>query len=158
MLQLNQNEIIIKAGKVHWWAYSGFMVTALFGLILLAISNWLGVMVFFFATLIGIHELVTYSNNEFIITNERIFATTGVFNTQSIEILISKVEGVTINQSLIGSILNFGTIKINGVGGTKEPIALIKSPYEFRKILNDSIKKSSDVSTKNLNNQTEKEN
>lgn len=146
MLQLNQNEIIIKAGQVHWWAYSGFIVTTLFGLILLSISNWLGIMVFFLALVIGIHELITYSNNEFIITNERIFATTGVFNTQSIEILISKIEGITINQSLIGSMLDFGTIKINGVGGTEEPIALIKSPYEFRKILNDNIKKSIDVS------------
>lgn len=123
-------------------------MTVLLGLIvaILSSSSGLEFMIFLFAFLIGIHEFITYGNNEFIITNQRIFATTGVFNTQSIEILISKVEGITINQSLIGSILDFGTIKINGVGGTKEPIALIKSPYEFRKILNDSIKKSSDVS------------
>ncbi len=36
-------------------------------------------------------------------------------------------------QSVLGRILGYGTIVINGTGGTKEPFKRIASPFDFRK-------------------------
>lgn len=104
-MQLNQDEIIIKESKVHWWAYSGFILSILVSIILMIFYDsavgW--IILLFCAIPIGIIEAIRYSNNEFIITNQRIIANTGMFNTRSIEMLINKIEGLTIEQSLVGS-------------------------------------------------------
>jgi uncharacterized membrane protein YdbT with pleckstrin-like domain len=46
---------------------------------------------------------------------------------------ISKIESVNVDQSILGRIFGYGTIKIIGTGGTTESFAKIKRPLEFRK-------------------------
>ncbi len=45
----------------------------------------------------------------------------------------SKIESVNVEQSILGKILGYGTIKIVGSGGTKEVFPRINNPLEFRK-------------------------
>jgi uncharacterized membrane protein YdbT with pleckstrin-like domain len=41
----------------------------------------------------------------------------------SVELLINKVEGIQVNQGILGRILGFGSITISGTGGTKNPFS-----------------------------------
>jgi uncharacterized membrane protein YdbT with pleckstrin-like domain len=46
---------------------------------------------------------------------------------------INKIESVNVDQSILGRILGYGTIKIIGTGGTNESFSKIKHPLQFRK-------------------------
>jgi len=73
-----------------------------------------------------------YSSAEFAVTNRRIIAKWGVISRHSIETNLDKVEGVTINQGILGSRLNYGSVIVRGTGGTGEPFPSISNPMAFR--------------------------
>ena len=72
-------------------------------------------------------------SSDFAVTNKRVMMKTGVFSTRSIELLLSKIEAITVEQSLGGRILGYGDIVVTGSGGTKETFPRIQSPLEFRR-------------------------
>ena len=70
--------------------------------------------------------------SEFAVTNKRVIFKTGVGSTHSIELLLSKVEAIAVNQTVMGRMLGYGEIDVTGSGGTRETFASIQSPYDFR--------------------------
>jgi hypothetical protein len=58
---------------------------------------------------------------------------------RSIEILPTKIEGITVNQGLVGRAWDYGTIVVSGTGGTKEPFKMITKPFDFRKQVQEQI-------------------
>jgi uncharacterized membrane protein YdbT with pleckstrin-like domain len=70
---------------------------------------------------------------EYAVTNKRVIVKVGVLQTRSVELLLGKVEGITVNQGLGGKLLGYGEIVITGSGGTRELFAGIQSPFEFRR-------------------------
>jgi uncharacterized membrane protein YdbT with pleckstrin-like domain len=71
--------------------------------------------------------------SEFVITNRRIIIKTGFIARNTFEMNLSKIESVNVDQSVMGRILNYGSITIIGSGGTKETFHKISRPLEFRK-------------------------
>jgi len=74
-----------------------------------------------------------YISTELAITNKRLIAKVGFISRKTIEINLSKVEGLRIEQGILGRMLNFGTIIVNGSGASHAPIVGISNPIEFRK-------------------------
>jgi uncharacterized membrane protein YdbT with pleckstrin-like domain len=72
-------------------------------------------------------------SSEFAVTNKRVIIKVGFISRRTIEINMSKVESVEVNQDIFGRVLNYGTIVVIGTGGTKEPFALIDDPLAFRR-------------------------
>ena len=72
-------------------------------------------------------------SSEFAVTNKRVIIKVGFISRRTIEINMSKVESVEVNQDIFGRVLNYGTIVVIGTGGTKEPFALIHDPLPFRR-------------------------
>jgi uncharacterized membrane protein YdbT with pleckstrin-like domain len=70
---------------------------------------------------------------EFAVTNRRVIIKLGFISRRTIEINMSKVESVEVNQDIFGRMFNYGTIVVIGTGGTKEPFALIDDPLAFRR-------------------------
>lgn len=71
--------------------------------------------------------------SEFVITNRRIIIKTGIIGRETFEMNLSKIESVNVDQSIMGRILNYGSITIIGSGGTKETFHKIAKPLAFRK-------------------------
>ncbi len=71
--------------------------------------------------------------SEFVITNRRIVIKTGFISRSTFEMNLSKIETVNVDQSVMGRILNYGSITIIGTGGTRELFHNIAKPMEFRK-------------------------
>jgi len=80
-----------------------------------------------------IAPLIDYLTSEFAITNKRIIIKVGFISRRTLELNLSKVESVTVDQSILGRILGYGTITVIGTGGTKEPFGDIREPLDFRK-------------------------
>jgi uncharacterized membrane protein YdbT with pleckstrin-like domain len=72
-------------------------------------------------------------SSEFAVTNRRVIVKVGLISRRTIEINMSKVESIEVNQDIFGRILNYGTILVIGTGGTKEPFDLISEPLAFRR-------------------------
>ena len=71
-------------------------------------------------------------SSEFAVTNKRVIIKLGVLNTRSIELLLPKIEGIEVTQSLTGRLFGYGEIIVTGSGGTKELFEGIQTPLDFR--------------------------
>lgn len=78
-------------------------------------------------------------SSEFAITNKRVLIKVGLVRRHSLELLLQKVEGIGVDQSVLGRILGYGTITVSGVGGTKESFRMISDPLEFRRQVQASL-------------------
>lgn len=91
------------------------------------------------------------SKTEMAVTNRRVLVKVGILSRRSIEIMLSKIESIRVDQSLAGRILGFGTIVVRGTGGTPEPFATIAHPLEFRLRVQEQIDKLPESRTANQN-------
>lgn len=71
--------------------------------------------------------------DEYAVTNRRIIVKTGLISRKTLEMNLSKIESVNVDQSIFGRLLGYGTITIIGTGGTRESFPNISEPLLFRK-------------------------
>jgi uncharacterized membrane protein YdbT with pleckstrin-like domain len=71
--------------------------------------------------------------SEFAVTNKRVIVKVGFISRRTIEINLSQVESVEVDQDIFGRLFNYGTITVSGTGGTREPFDLIDDPLAFRR-------------------------
>lgn len=83
--------------------------------------------------------LIRIKTTELVLTDKRVIAKFGFIRRQTVEISLNKVEGISVEQGLLGRLLNFGSVGINGTGGSKAPIPYINTPLLFRKEVNKQI-------------------
>ena len=74
------------------------------------------------------HRLTTETD----VTNLRVVHKTGFIRRRTFEMSLDKVESVDVNQSILGRILNYGSVTVRGVGEGAETIDTIASPLAFR--------------------------
>lgn len=82
---------------------------------------------------------VTYIASNFVLTNKRVLMKYGFLRKNSLELILSKIEGIGVEQGILARLLGYGTIVIMGVGGTKETFPDIAFPLEFRRHVQDQI-------------------
>jgi len=80
-----------------------------------------------------IAPLIDRWSDEFAITNKRVIIKTGLIRRSTIELNLSKIESVNVDQGILGRILGYGSLQIVGTGGTKEIFHNINKPLTFRK-------------------------
>jgi len=109
----------------HWlWTLSAYTMLVIFG--------WVGIGVIVF-----LYMMIRKWTTERVLTNTRFIQKTGWIVRHTEEIRIDRMEEVNLNQSLLGRILDYGDIKISGVGTGEIKLKMIDSPIDFQKKLND---------------------
>ena len=83
------------------------------------------------AILFGI-GLVRRNTTEMAVTNKRVIVKTGLANRRTIELLLSRIESIAVEEPALGRLLGFGTVIVRGTGGTPEVFPQIARPLEFR--------------------------
>jgi uncharacterized membrane protein YdbT with pleckstrin-like domain len=66
------------------------------------------------------------------VTNMRVVHKTGFIKRRTFEMSLDKVESVDVNQSILGRLMNYGDVTIQGVGEGTQTISTIASPLAFR--------------------------
>lgn len=87
----------------------------------------------FYSILLGLQALTVIFTTEFAITNRRVIAKSGFIRRHTLEMLLAKIESVSVNQTILGRLLNFGTVTVTGTGGTRESFRAIVDPVGVRK-------------------------
>ena len=69
-----------------------------------------------FAVVLLVKEWYQWWITEIAVTNRRVIYKRGLIRLQSNEMNMDKVESVQVNQSVLGRMFDFGTVKILGTG------------------------------------------
>jgi uncharacterized membrane protein YdbT with pleckstrin-like domain len=69
---------------------------------------------------------------EIVVTNHRVLYKRGLLARHTVEMNVSKIETVDVEQTLWGRIFGYGDVVIRGTGGTFEPLVGIASPLQLR--------------------------
>jgi uncharacterized membrane protein YdbT with pleckstrin-like domain len=90
---------------------------------------WIPVVV---GSLAVIFAMIRRQSSEFSVTNKRVLMKVGVISSHSIELMLNKIEAITVDQSFLGRLLGYGEVILTGSGGSKEVFSNIQSPLGFR--------------------------
>ncbi len=85
-----------------------------------------------------IKNLITYFTTEYGITNTRVISKQGLIRRDIEEINLSSIESINVNQSIIGRILNYGTIIVSGRGTSKVIFKDIDNVVAVRKLIKNN--------------------
>jgi uncharacterized membrane protein YdbT with pleckstrin-like domain len=87
--------------------------------------------------------LIRRATTELVLTDRRIIAKRGFIARDTVEMNLSKVESLHVNQGLLGRILNYGDVAVVGTGSSLEPLRGIAEPLELRRKLGEVAQLSS---------------
>jgi hypothetical protein len=85
---------------------------------------------------------VRRSSTALTITNRRVVAQKGFWTRKTFEVPLSWLATVTIEESLLGRILGYGTILLRGTGGAVERFPSMGAAVRFRKLLQQEWERS----------------
>lgn len=126
---LRRNEQIVKEAELN----QGFLLGA-----------WLKGILFFWLLLIptikAIIKTVRFNNTKLAITDKRVVGKVGVFNTDSLDAPLNKIQNVSVEQPFWGKVFNYGTVCISTASGIFE-FGAIKNADEFKNTILDQIEK-----------------
>jgi len=98
-----------------------------------------GIALLVLAAFVIISGLIRRSATEVAVSNMRVLIKTGLLERRSIEVLLTKVESIGVNETALGRILGYGGVIIRGTGGTFETFDAIAHPNEFRRAVQQQI-------------------
>lgn len=137
--------IVLKA-QLHWAIYWLPALIALLGLCMLVVPlGDISISTRFICCIVllvlaGLWTLVKWGGKVFVLTNKRIIEKSGILQRDSNELVLHKIEGVNLSQSILGRLLNFGTVIVT-TGEVTNEYAYIKSPMKFKMRINEQIDK-----------------
>ncbi|MFZ3141118.1 PH domain-containing protein [Polaromonas sp.] len=134
---LGKGEEVLYRAHVSWWGYfwtSAFGALVLFsGLVSLFSAGKQGGVPILVGLLFLLPGVIALLTTELVITNRRVIAKSGMISRNTVEMNLSKVETLKIQQGIAGRFLGFGTVVVCGTGATQSPIKGIKDPLSFRR-------------------------
>lgn len=75
---------------------------------------------------------IRYISCEYGISTERVLMKEGFIRVRTFDTVLSRVESVELQQSLLGRIIGYGDVIVCGTGGDKTVFATISDPAAFR--------------------------
>jgi uncharacterized membrane protein YdbT with pleckstrin-like domain len=141
---LQPDEKVLYSTNAHWMFYLpaiaawtvaivflvlSRMVTAdALMLLCLALAAVAGLAALYWSATAWFHRWTTETD----VTNMRVVHKTGFIKRRTFEMSLDKVESVDVNQSILGRIMNYGDVTIQGVGEGTQTISTISRPLAFR--------------------------
>ncbi|HWX55798.1 MAG TPA: PH domain-containing protein [Verrucomicrobiae bacterium] len=100
-------------------------------------SGLVGLFLLFLAIVVPILSSKTV---DCVVTNQRVIIKTGFWSHKTTEMFLNRVESVSVEQSFLGRLFDFGNVTIHGAGGTPEPFHRIAQAREFQRQIQEQIK------------------
>jgi len=135
------DERVLYKTRLHWILYLKAMVVTLVGVVLaialtqIADPPWVwyvGVALAVAGALWWIVRWIELRTSEFAVTSMRLIFKVGLVARYTTELLLAKVESISVTQGLLGRMLNYGDLIVTGTGGAREVFARVHDPVTFR--------------------------
>lgn len=79
-----------------------------------------------------ISRIVDLRTSEYTATNYRVVMKRGVLNKVALEMMLDRIEAISVQQTLPGQLFNYGDITLMGIGGTRDNFTFVPKPAYFR--------------------------
>jgi uncharacterized membrane protein YdbT with pleckstrin-like domain len=142
---LQPNERVLIVGKLHWIVYIRSILFLGVGIILVALERNLpneyfpDYLVDATIAVFGVGAFISFLHawfirwiTEFAVTDRRVIYKRGFISRHTVEMNMDKIESVDVDQSLLGRMLNYGTIHVLGTGQGIESLPRIAAPLALR--------------------------
>lgn len=127
---------IVYQARLHWILFFWpCMLLCLAGFLEMRFEQFHIVATFMagFAVIWGLMFWLTYYFSYLTIKKNQVILCTGVLVRKTIDIPLSKVESIDISQSILGSLLHYGTLVITGTGGSRQMVDYLNKPLTCRR-------------------------
>jgi hypothetical protein len=81
---------------------------------------------------IGLYVLVKALSTEIAVTTDRFVKKSGLVSFRSEDMSLDKVEEIELNESVLGALLDYGTVKVCGTGLSSITVGMVQSPERLR--------------------------
>ena len=142
---LQPGETIVYEARIHWIVYLGgialviaAVVLAIAAVALQGFAVRIGLMAAAaLALVVGLFQMfaawIKVAGTEITVTSRRVIYKRGIVSRNTLEMNLDKVESVLVQQSLLGRMLDFGTVIVRGVGAGLEPVDQVANPLELHR-------------------------
>jgi uncharacterized membrane protein YdbT with pleckstrin-like domain len=135
---LQPGERLVYSTRTHWVVYLPGLALLIVALLLMASSS--GLFLHLLYALVGLAgagwllmKWFERFTTEIDVTDKRVIYKKGFIRRETVEMNMDKIVSIDVKQSILGRILDYGTITINGAGDNNlEPLPTIGSPLTFR--------------------------
>jgi uncharacterized membrane protein YdbT with pleckstrin-like domain len=141
---LQPGEKVLYSTNAHWIFYSPAIAAWVAAIVLFALSRTtategivqlclsaaavVAIAALYWTVKAWFHRWTTETD----VTNLRVVHKAGFIKRRTFEMSLDKVESVDVNQTILGRLLNYGSVTVRGVGEGSETIETIASPLDFR--------------------------
>ena len=98
-----------------------------------------GVVLVAAAIIIFSYGVAKRNATEMAVTNRRVLIKTGMTSRRTLDLMLSRVESIGVEETAAGRMLGYGSVVVRGTGGTPEPFLMIAHPQEFRRAVQEQI-------------------
>jgi uncharacterized membrane protein YdbT with pleckstrin-like domain len=127
--------------RLHWILFIKPALLTVFGVALATVLSWVpdppwlwyaGIGIAVLGVLWWLVRWIEVMTSEFAVTSMRLIFKVGLVARYTAELLLNKVESISVTQSLLGRVLNYGDLVVTGTGGAREVFARVSDPVGFR--------------------------
>lgn len=137
---LMAGEQVMYRTRLHWIIFAWPIIWLVLAIIFFTDgSGGAGGLCLILALITSVVSYINYATSEFGVTSKRVLVKVGLIRRVSLEVLLSKVEGIQVDQGILGRILGFGTVRVSGTGGTKDPFHKITAPLQLRRKVQEQV-------------------
>ena len=141
---LMENEQIVYEARQHWVIYCkpALLVLIAIGLFVIPTKDMALVMQVAMSLVLlavaGIWALNIYGGRKYVLTNRRLILKRGIVRRKSTDLILRRCEGVSISQSIVGRMLNYGLVEVS-TGEVVNSFRYIEEPVRFSTLINQQI-------------------
>lgn len=117
--------LILALGYYFWYSSTG-------------LNHYLGVTLLFLGLVSLVQRLCIKLGSVFAVTNLRLVFKTGIIQRRTRDLILLRVEGLWVSQSILGRILNYGTVVVS-TGGLTNTYTYVANPLQFKRKVDLSI-------------------
>ena len=135
-------ERVVYRAALHWIVFAHALLVMVAGVALfiaLPGAPPVGAVVLLVGLVMLVPPFVARQTTELGVTNKRVIVKTGLIRRRTLELLLRQVEAISVDQSLIGRLLGFGSITLTGTGGVREVFHTVSDPLELRRRIQGQI-------------------
>jgi len=125
-------EEVVYEGRISLWSVSRAVTCAVLGLPFILVGSRWALIPFFLGVACLAYVLIQYASNELAVTTNRVISKRGFVSRQTVEISLSRVEGVEVHQTAAQRAMGYGSVFVSGTGSHRARIENVKDPMRFR--------------------------
>jgi catechol 2,3-dioxygenase-like lactoylglutathione lyase family enzyme len=135
------DEHVVYRAELHWIIFARAILVLVVGLVLVFVPRigQAGLVVLLLGVVMLVPPFVDYRTTELGVTNKRVIVKTGLVRRRTLELLLRQVEAISVDQSLLGRLLGFGSITLTGTGGVREVFHRVREPLELRRRIHGQV-------------------